>query len=102
MENKYITNFQRQSLYLMQALLGAITPNFRMVWFSIDDNEVIRVTLILEKESADDEEEIDDLKSEFEALQEKPIKYCFNVVISDEDLIWPNENSIVVYRRKEY
>jgi len=102
MENNYITTLQRQALYLMQALLGVITQNFRIIWLSIDDNQIVRITLILEKESAADEEEIEDLKSEFEALQARPIKYCFNVIISNKDLKWPNDNSVVVYHRKEH
>jgi hypothetical protein len=84
----------------MQALLGVITQNFRMVWVSIED--VISVHVILEKESEDDMEEIEDLKSEFESLQLRSVDYKFDVSVSNGELAWPDRSSsIVVYKRRE-
>ncbi|MBU2709337.1 hypothetical protein KCM76_25300 [Zooshikella marina] len=92
---------QKQSLILMQSLLGVISNNFRMV--SIEtSNSNVTVQIVLEFENIDDLEEIEDLKSEFEALQETAINYEFVVKATSEDLPWPNEKSIVVFRRREF
>ena len=49
-----------------------------------------------------DFEEIEDLKSEFEALQDGTIDYQFEVLISDKDIAWPNRvSSVVVFKRRE-
>ena len=101
MIDNYYSYLQRQALSLMQALLGVITPNFRMVWLSADRNGKVIIYIILEHMSDDDMEEIDDLESEYEALQEKPTDYYFDVIISNEFIKWPHHNSIVVYKRKE-
>ncbi len=95
-----LDNLQKQSLILMQSLLGVISNNFRMVFIENRHSNVI-ITIILEDENMDDFEEIEDLKSEFEALQETAIDYEFVIKITHDDLPWPDKNSIVVFRRKE-
>ncbi|TQF67863.1 hypothetical protein [Pseudoalteromonas luteoviolacea] len=92
---------QKQALILMQALLGVISANFRMIYLHQDSGNII-VTIILESEDEDDFEEIEDLKSEFEALQESPIDYDFVVKVTDADISWPDDNSIVVFKRREF
>ncbi|WP_155250750.1 hypothetical protein [Pseudoalteromonas luteoviolacea] len=92
---------QKQSLILMQALLGVISANFRMIYLQ-QDGESIIVTIMLESEDEDDLEEIEDLKSEFEALQESPIDYDFIIKITDADLSWPDDNIVVVFKRREF
>ena len=94
------TVLQRQALILTQALLGVISPNFRMVSLAIE-SEISKVTIILEKDFEDDREEIEDLKTEFEALQPICTDYDFKVKITNETLDWPDSSSIVVYRRRE-
>ena len=91
---------QKQSLILMQSLLGVISNNFRMVSIETHHSSVI-VTIVLEDENIDDLEEIEDLKSEFEALQETAIDYEFVLKATSKDLLWPDEDSIVVFRRRE-
>ncbi|MDW6092468.1 hypothetical protein SBX64_07915 [Vibrio rhizosphaerae] len=92
---------RKQSLILMQALLGVISANFRMVYIS-KNNGCVTVTIVLESENDDDFEEIEDLKSEFEALQDSPIDYDFMVKVTDKELFWPDGNTIVVFRRREF
>lgn len=96
-----LDDLQKQSLILMQSLLGVISNNFRMVFIEARHASVI-VTIILEDENMDDFEEIEDLKSEFEALQETAIDYEFVIKTTRADLPWPDENSIVVFRRREF
>ena len=91
---------QKQSLILIQALLGAISANFRMIHLSHKKHKVF-VTIVLESENEDDFEEIEDLKSEFEALQESPIDYDFVVKVTDANLSWPEDNEVVVFKRRE-
>ena len=91
---------QNQALILVQALLGAISSNFRMISIRELGSKVV-VTIILETENDDDLEEIDDLQTEFEALQEAPVDYEFVTQINNEELEWPDHNTIVVFRRRE-
>ncbi|MEH0018420.1 MAG: hypothetical protein V6Z89_02145 [Desulfobacter sp.] len=91
---------QQHAMILVQALLGVITPNFRMVSVSEISKKIV-ITIVLEEDSKSDRDEIDDLVSEFEVLQPKPINFDIEVEISTNELLWPNESTIVVYRRKE-
>ncbi|GEM_PF-6754368 len=84
---------------LMQALLGVISPNFRMVYIS--NTQKVCITVILEKESAEDREEIQDMATEFEALQPKSIDYDIVIKVDSRDINWPDDESIVVYKRRE-
>ncbi|MEZ4525724.1 MAG: hypothetical protein R2941_07385 [Desulfobacterales bacterium] len=86
---------QQQALILMQACFGVISPN-RMVSISALESKIL-ITIILENESAGDMEEIDDLSSEFEALQSCHIDFEISVEILRENLNWPDESTIVVF-----
>lgn len=94
-----LRTLQGQALVLMQALLGVISPNFRMVHL-VKNALVFEVLIILEEESSRDRDEIDDLRSEYEALQERGIDYEFEVRVASEPTPWPSDG-IVVYRRRE-
>ncbi len=60
-----ITTFlKQQALMLMQAMLGVISPNFRMVSITML-GDTIQVQVVLECESEEDREEIDDCQGEF-------------------------------------
>ncbi len=85
----------------MQSLLGVISSNFRMVWVTSVEDLVV-VSFVLERESNEDYEEIEDLKTEFESLQVAQIKYEFKIQISNGEISWSDSSrSIVVYRRRE-
>lgn len=86
---------------LVQAMLGAISCNFRFVSVAIDGHKVL-VRIVLEQEVSEDLDEIDDLKTEFEALMPGPIDYEFAVEITSESIPWPDRSSsIVVFKRRE-
>ena len=91
---------QIQALCLVQALLGVISPNFRMVSISAVDGG-FKIRFLLAKECDEDREEIEDAESEFEALQSRRIEYEFEVVVSEDPIDLPDGMSMVVYRRRE-
>lgn len=91
---------QERALELVQATLGAISNNFRIISISEIDKG-LKITIILEHESEIDREEINDIASEFEALQETAIEYELETIITDSEIIWPPPDTIVTYRRKE-
>lgn len=100
MKAKNISELQKQGLRVMQALWGVVSPNFRMVSVSIQ--KAVVVDIVLEKDVVEDREEIEDMKSEFEALQPRATDFEIRVTIqNEEELLWPSEPSMVVYRRRE-
>lgn len=58
---------------LVEAMLGAITPNIRAVALEVA-NEQVFLHVVLEHDSAVDREEIDDIVMKFEALQPNRIE----------------------------
>ncbi|MYM27948.1 hypothetical protein GTP58_06400 [Duganella sp. CY15W] len=89
-----------QTLRIVQSLLGAVSENFRLVGLSNDGNAWILI-FILSEESEEDREEIADVCCQFEALQEGPIAYSVDIVVSQDPIPWPNEPVRVVFRRRE-
>jgi len=89
-----------QTLRLVQALLGAVSPNFRMVALAKEINEW-RLIFVLASESSEDRDEIDDIAIEFEALQDCPIELKVELVVSNQPIDWPSPPTAVVYRRRE-
>lgn len=90
---------------LVQALLGAISPNFRRVALAFSE-PTLELLFILEKESPTDREEIEDVVGEFDSLllglNTRYIKYSVSVAVSAE--YFPTlDNSVwrVVYFRRE-
>lgn len=68
-------------LDLVQAMLGAISPNMRAVSLECPDGKV-HLHFLLAEESEADREEIDDILFEFEVLQERGIEIRSSVVVS--------------------
>ncbi len=96
-----ITTFlQQQALMLMQAMLGVISPNIRMISITMLA-DTIQIKVVLECESEEDRQELEDCQSEFEALQSEQVNYEFEVVVSNADIKWPSGPAIVIYRRRE-
>jgi hypothetical protein len=81
-------------------MLGAISPNFRMVTLT-QRNECWQIQFFLEIEAAEDCEEIQEIGLEFESLQATGVKYEVEIVISSDDIKWPELPTRVVYRRRE-
>lgn len=89
------------AVMLMQALWGAISPNFRMVAFCPCE-PVWKLLFVLEKEDDVDREEISDVAAEFDALQESgSARFEVEAVVSAAPLTWPEPPWLVVYRRRE-
>jgi len=86
----------------MQSLLGVVSSNFRLVSISHADG-VIRIKIILARHHEEDIEEIDELKTEFEALLPGSTDYEVEVVVSEEpiSLKRPTASTIIVYMRRE-
>jgi hypothetical protein len=91
-ENYYI-------LALLQAMLGAISNNFRAIWL-IADEEKLDVFFLLSKESNEDREEIGDIIFEFEALQKRIINVTPHIVINNKEWLPPNEARMVFLKRR--
>jgi ribosome maturation factor RimP len=90
----------RQTVILVQAMLGAISSNFRMVSIR-NENGVWILRFYLEREDTDDIEEMDDIEFEFSALQDDDLEVRKEVIITDKDIDWPEHPTVVVYKRRE-
>lgn len=84
----------------MQAMLGMISPNFRMVTLDHDGAKWI-IGFVLETVSAEDCEEIDNFAPEWEALQNGPTPCDIQVSYSADSLSWPRAPKRALYRRRE-
>lgn len=86
---------------LMQALLGAISPNFRAVL--IDFSQGIDVKFFLVEELIEDAGEIDDVITEFDSLvmgvKALPIKYC--IAVGEGRIDFSGDNVIPIYIGRE-
>jgi hypothetical protein len=96
-----LSDLQYYALNLMQALLGAISSNFRLVSITLQKQRVV-IQIILATRSSEDLEEIEDLKAEFEAIV-GPVDFAVEVSISAEPIFLPTPDgqSMCVFRRRE-
>lgn len=93
-----VWNFQ--VLMLVQAMLGAVTPNFRMVVLSYED-DVWVIRFYLEEKIEDDIGEVEDIICQYTAYQNSDLKCTSEILVGNEDLPSLSEAERVVYRRKE-
>ncbi|WP_448651369.1 hypothetical protein ACSHWC_26615 [Pseudomonas fluorescens] len=93
-----VWNFQ--VLMLVQAMLGAVTPNFRMVVLSYED-DVWVIRFYLEEKIEDDIGEVEDIICQYTAYQDSDLKCTSEILVGNEDLPSLSEAERVVYRRKE-
>jgi len=90
-----------QVLNLVQAMLGAVSANFRRVTLELIPPREVRLYFVLERDDPDDREEVDDIAFEFEALQIHGVD-LYKKVIVDTRPIWElNLPGRPVYGRKE-
>lgn len=87
-----------------QALLGAITPNFRMI--AIDFQlEAWKILFVLEKEDAFDLEEIEDILCQFDALclgNVENVPFQPKTIITTEFIACEQSDTVrIIYKRKE-
>ncbi|MFJ2711080.1 hypothetical protein ACIOZM_09310 [Pseudomonas sp. NPDC087346] len=89
-----------QVLMLVQAMLGAVTPNFRKVVLSCED-DVWVIKFYLEENIEDDIGEVEDIICQYTAYQDSDLKCKSEILVGNEDLPSLSEAERVVYRRKE-
>lgn len=87
---------------LVHSLLGAITPNFRMVALNMKEEPWV-VRIVLDREDADDRQEIDEVESEFlnQLFSLENPGFSMQVTADHGDIVTPTYPWLVVFRRKE-
>ncbi len=96
-----LTEENLQVLNLVQAMIGAITPNLRRVTLELTSSESVCIRFVLEQDDRDIQEELDDVVFEFEALQVKNIKLDIRVIVDSRPIEELNLPGRVVFGRKE-
>jgi hypothetical protein len=86
---------QVQICNLCDSLLRNINDNFKNVSFDILGNGNIQVKIILENQSEEEDEYIDDISAEFSATQESNIVEKFEVVTDNTE-----PRTYIVYNRE--
>jgi hypothetical protein len=89
-----------QSLAVVQAMLGILSPNFRRVSLGHNDG-VWLITFVLEREDIEDHEEIEDFCTEWDALQTGPEPREVRTVVTSQALPWPLSPTRILYLRRE-
>lgn len=100
MANPDLQEWNLQSLTVVQAMLGVPSPNFRRVTLD-HDGEQWRIAFVLEREDADDREEIEDFETEWDALQSGPEPREIAITVTAGLLTWPPSPARVLYQRRE-
>lgn len=95
-----LQDWNLQSLAVVQAMVGMLSPNFRQVSLANDDGTWV-ITFVLEREDAEDHEEIDDFCSEWDALQIGPAPREVRTLVTSQALSWPLSPTRILYRRRE-
>ncbi len=93
-ENDYV-------LALVQALYGAVSANVRAVNISSATESGVVIHILLEDESADDREDIDDIAFEFEALFDRPLTVAIEMTVGTGFEVLAALPGRGVYHRKE-
>ena len=91
-----------QVLHLVQALIGAVSPNLRWVTLAVPTAGAVNLRFVLEEDRPEDREEIEHIAFEFEAFQAGPIELDVEIIVDRravEELQLPGR---FVYGRKEH
>lgn len=97
-----LAEWNRKSLSLHQALLGAIAPNFRLVTLDHDGREWV-AQFVLEKDDAEDREEIDDVMGEWGGFEDEDSDFRGHVrtLIEAGPMAMPRGSTRLIYLRRE-
>ena len=90
-----------QVLYLVQAMVGSISANFRWVTLKMAEPRHVQLQIVLEKEDVDDREEIEEIILKFEALQDTLINLSVDIMIDDRSVDALHLEGRFVYGRKD-
>ena len=101
MTQEQISLWNSTSMALVQAMLGAVSPNFRQVNLCREDDEWI-LSFFLESDSEEDREEIEHITVQFEAFHDRPVDMKIEITVGSEELSFPEGPGRAVYRRREY
>ena len=85
---------------LVQALVGAISANFRMVALLWDGDEWL-LRFYVEENVEDDVEEVENIVCQYTAYQDSSLKCRSELIVGSERLPGVTEVGRVVYRRRE-
>jgi hypothetical protein len=89
-----------QVLMFNQAMLGGISPNFRMVTLSYSNDEWI-LSFFLEQDVAEDIEEIEEIVTQYTAYQDSNLNCRSEILTGNGKLDAPKYPARVVFRRRE-
>ena len=95
-----VETWNRTTVALVQALVGAVSDNFRQVTLGHGGRHW-ELGFVLARESADDREEILDIACEFEALFDGPVDYELVIEVSAAEIPMPVPPARAVFRRRE-
>lgn len=100
-EDISIETWNTQIVILTQAMLGAISPNFRMITIEYKESGFV-LKFFLEFENSEDSEEIDDIGFEFESHQNNgEFRYKQETIVTKGMIDWPKFPIRVIYKRRE-
>lgn len=89
-----------QTLMVVQALVGAISANFRMVTLCYENDEWV-LNFYVEKNIDKYIEEIDDVFFQFTAYQNGPLPCRYKVITGKQELPGLSDIGTVVFRMRE-
>ncbi|HVJ86101.1 MAG TPA: hypothetical protein VM452_10685 [Caulifigura sp.] len=95
-------NLEQAALCVNQALIGAISPNFRAVLLKHNESRYV-VTFILQERISEDLDEIMDFETTLEAMIGTGSVFSTEVLVSQSDIVLepPSGSSICIFRRRE-
>ena len=90
----FSTNMVRYlALALMESMYGDISPNFRKIWITLDEENLTTIRVLLERQNERDMEATEDIVTDFEAKLTMNIDLKLDVVVSDEPMnVVPKHN----------
>ncbi|MBD9515038.1 hypothetical protein [Pseudomonas sp. PDM22] len=98
--NLSLDEWNFQVVMVVQALVGAISKNFRMVALCYNDPDWI-LSFYLEKDFHEDIEEIEDVVCQYTACQDIGLGCKYEIIIGAQSLPAFSDVGRVVYRRRE-
>ncbi|MEM9462404.1 MAG: hypothetical protein AAGF11_50110, partial [Myxococcota bacterium] len=90
-----------QVLNLVQAMIGAVSPNLRRVTLEVPRPSAVHLRFVLERDDADDREEIEDIGFKFEALQTTGIELEIDTIVDGTSIGEFRVPGRAVFGRKE-
>ena len=98
--NSSLEAWNTQVLMLVQALVGAVSPNFRMVTLDLDEDCWI-IRFYIKEDLEEDIEEIEEILCQYTAYQDNTLKCRHEIIIGSKELPGILEIGRVIYRHRE-